>query len=93
MRTLEFTAEDGEKIKIFHPEDILAIKKPSKAIPPQRGINTIIYFRSTDNMMSVREPFSSVSRSITIAMRNIVDDLTDTLKCVTEHNLDIKEED
>ena len=87
MRTLEFTAEDGEKIKIYHPEDILAIKKPSKAIPPQRGINTIIYFRNTDNMMSVREPFSSVSRSITIAMRNIVDDVTSSYECVTEHNL------
>lgn len=87
MRTLEFTAEDGEKIKIFHPEDILAIKKPSKAIPPQRGINTIIYFRNTDNMMSVRESFSSVSRSITIAMKNIVDDVEDSLYRVTEHSL------
>lgn len=87
MRTLEFTAEDGEKIKIFHPEDILAIKKPSKAIPPQRGIGTIIYFRNTDNMMFVREPFSSVSRSITIAMKNIVDDVEDSSYSVTEHNL------
>lgn len=87
MRTLEFTAEDGEKIKIFHPEDILAIKKPSKAIPPQRGINTIIYFRNTDNMMSVRESFSSASRSITIAMKNIVDDVEDSLYRVTEHSL------
>lgn len=87
MRTLEFTAEDGEKIKIFHPEDILAIKKPSKAVPPQRGINTIIYFRNTDNMMSVRESFSSVSRSITIAMKNIVDDVEDASYSVTEHNL------
>lgn len=87
MRTLEFTAEDGEKIKIFHPEDILAIKKPSKAIPPQRGINTIIYFRNTDNMMSVRESYSSVSRSITIAMKNIVDDVEGAPYSVTEHNL------
>lgn len=87
MRTLEFTAEDGEKIKIFHPEDILAIKKPSKVVPPQRGINTIIYFRNTDNMMSVRESFSSVSRSITIAMKNIVDDVEDASYSVTEHNL------
>lgn len=87
MRTLQFTAEDGEKIKIFHPEDILAIKKPSKAVPPQRGINTIIYFRNTDNMMSVRESFSSVSRSITIAMQNIVDDITGSYTNITEHNL------
>lgn len=87
MRTLEFTAEDGEKIKIYHPEDILAIKKPSKAVPPQRGINTIIYFRNTDNMMCVRESFSSVSRSITIAMKNIVDDVEDANYSVTEHNL------
>ena len=87
MRTLQFTAEDGEKIKIFHPEDILAIKKPSKAIPPQRGIGTIIYFRNTDNMMCVREPFSGVSRSITVAMRNIVDNIEDSSYNVTEHNL------
>ena len=87
MRTLQFTAEDGEKIKIFHPEDILAIKKPSKAIPPQRGIGTIIYFRNTDNMMCVREPFSGVSRSITVAMKNIMDDVEDSPYSVTEHNL------
>ena len=87
MKTLEFTAEDGEKIKIYHPEDILAIKKPSKAVPPQRGINTIIYFRNTDNMMCVREPFSSVSRSITIAMKKIVSDIEDSCYSVTEHNL------
>lgn len=84
MRTLEFTAEDGEKIKIFHPEDILAIKKPSKAVPPQRGINTIIYFRNTDNMMCVRESYSSVSRSVSIAKRNVENDLIGAL---TEHNL------
>lgn len=87
MRTLEFTAEDGEKIKIYHPEDILAIKKPSKATPPQRGINAIIYFRNTDNMMCVREPFSSVSRSITITMRNIENDLIGALNSATGHNL------
>ena len=87
MRTLELTAEDGEKIKIYHPEDILAIKKPSKAVPPQRGINTIIYFRNTDNMMCVREPYSSVSRSITIAMKNIMSDIEDSPYSVTEHNL------
>ena len=87
MKTLEFTAEDGEKIKIYHPEDILAIKKPSKATPPQRGINTIIYFRHTDNMMCVRESYSSVSRSITIAMKNIVSDVEDSCYSVTEHNL------
>ena len=87
MRTLQFTAEDGEKIKIFHPEDILAIKEPSKAISPQRGIGTIIYFRNTDNMMCVREPFSGVSRSITVAMKNIVDDVEDSSYNITEHNL------
>jgi hypothetical protein len=87
MRTLEFTAEDGEKIKIFHPEDILAIKKPSKAIPPQRGINTIIYFRNTDNMMCVREPYSSVSRSVSIAKRNVENDLISALNGATGHNL------
>lgn len=87
MRTLEFTAEDGEKIKIFHPEDILSIKNANKKIAPNRGVNTIIYFRNTDNMMSVREPFSSVSRSITIAMKNIVDDVTSAFENVTEHNL------
>lgn len=87
MRTLEFTAEDGEKIKIFHPEDILSIKQPNAAISPQRGINAIIYFRNTDNMMCVRESYSSVSRSITIAMRNIVDDITGAYTNITEHNL------
>ena len=87
MRTLEFTAEDGEKIKIYHPEDILAVKKPSKAIPPQRGINAIIYFRHTDNMMCVRESSSSVSRSVTIAMKNIMSDIEESPYSVTEHNL------
>lgn len=87
MRTLEFTAEDGEKIKIYHPEDILATKKPSKAISPQRGIGTIIYFRNTDNMMCVRESSSSVSRKITIAMKKIVDDIEDSNFNITEHNL------
>lgn len=87
MRTLEFTAEDGEKIKIYHPEDILSVKQPSKAISPQRGIGAIIYFRNTDNMMCVRESYSSVSRSITIAMRNIIDDIEETPYSVTEHNL------
>lgn len=87
MRTLQFTAEDGEKIKIFHPEDILSIKQFNKTIAPNRGVNTVIYFRNTDNMLIVREPFSSVSRSITIAMKNIVEDIDDTCNCITEHNL------
>jgi hypothetical protein len=87
MRTLKFTAEDGEKIKIFHPEDILSIKHANKTIAPNRGVNTVIYFRNTDNMMCVRESYSSVSRSITIAMRNIVDDIEDASYSVTEHNL------
>lgn len=87
MRTLEFTAEDGEKIKIFHPEDILSIKHANKTIAPNRGVNTVIYFRNTDNMMCVRESYSSVSRSITIAMKNIVDDITGAYTNITEHNL------
>lgn len=87
MRTLKFTAEDGEKIKIFHPEDILSIKHANKTIAPNRGVNTVIYFRNTDNMMGVRESFSSVSRSITIAMKNIIGDIEDTVYNITEHNL------
>lgn len=87
MRTLEFTAEDGEKIKIYHPEDILSIKPVSKAISPNRGVKTVIYFRYTDNMLMVRESYSSVSRSITIAMQHIVDDIVDSSYTITEHNL------
>ena len=87
MKTLEFTTEDGEKIKVFHPEDILSIKPASKTISPNRGVNTVIYFRYTDNMLLVRERYSSVSRSITIAMRNIVNEIIELSYYVTEHNL------
>ena len=75
MKTLEFTAEDGEKIKIYHPEDILAVKRPSKSVPDKRGIRTIIYFRHTDNMMMVKEDYTHVSSSVTKVLHKIEQDM------------------
>ena len=82
MRTLEFTAEDGEKIKIYHPEDILAVKHPSKAIPLTRGIKTVIYFRHTDNMMMVREDYTRVSSSVTKVLHKIEQDMDDQVPTI-----------
>lgn len=75
MRTLEFTAEDGRKVKIYHPEDILQIKPYNKVTTPNRSVNTVIYFRHTDNMLLVQEDYTHVSSSITKTLHKIEQDM------------------